>query len=127
MDWPEFMDVCLEILGESFHVFFTPHSSLDWGWPRVCQMTSVLSRSSLSQVEQRMAFHGRILRGGQISCSAEELATWRERLPQFIDADYRRLDNGELPRRPTIREVCDSEEEGVLGEEPEKAQSHVPS
>ena len=127
MDWPEFMDARLEILGESFHVFFTSHSSLGRGWPRVCQMTSVLSRSSLSQVGQRMAFHGGIIRGGKILCTQEELVAWRKRLSQFIDADYRRLDRGELPRRPTIQEVCHSAEEGISGEDTECAPSHVPS
>ena len=111
------MDARLEILGEPFHVFFTNHSCLDRGWPRSCQM----SDSSLSRVEKRMAFHGGILRGGKILCTQEELVAWRERLPQFIDAEYRRLDNGELPRRPTIQEVCDSEEEGVPGDESECA------
>ena len=80
-----------------------------------------MSDSSMSQVEQRMAWHGGVLRRGKILCTAEELAAWRERLPQFIDAEYRRLDNGELPRRPTIQEVCHSAEERVLGENPERA------
>ena len=71
-------------------------------------MTLEKATMPLSQLEMRMAFYAKILKGDQLLLSEEEAAEWRRDLPAAVSAQHNILDRGGRPvtmSLPTVRRL----------------------